>query len=1248
MEKAFLDFQKIKPYGNMGDGGNDGYRKELGIYYQVYAPDTPKIKESEAAKKLEVDFQKLKNEWKEISQIKEYHFVFNDKYSGSIQLLEKVVTDLQINNPNIEFKLFLAKDLEKIFFSFNETDILNLGFNIDSREAIANAYKYLEKVEIELDRENANFALKILENSKDIISNLDDDRLILEYEILECKCMQKLEKVDEAKEKYINISKRFTNDSRAFLYLSEIYLGDNDFDKNKEYLAKAKTIDADSWLLKLEYIVRQNHLNGHVDLKDIDEKTFSDNRKVKSNFYRLYANLLETSGDNINADSFIEQAIYYNPNRLSNYLVKLSFMQNRLFSNQDISQTLKQAQELLKEIEKIETKFSSYGAIGARSQAILNINKIYAIHIEENFQELEKMIERTFKLLITCYFDKSIDHMLSILLKLAGMPNYEIERLLEYLRNSKNEISDNFAKALIAQFNMEKILFTEGRKFFKETCNQKYIDFIDNIEKKNYEDVLKLLELENDTQFSIMIANTLKDFPELRIKIIESLPDDKNIQKEKLLFLLNFDEKNSDEAFDALKQIDLKNLNYLECIPILKIIQEKKAWDFEIIVLNKLLEKEENKKEIFNLNIQLFNAYCNLHKYPEAIEAGEELLTEDSINHFLDKENMEALLTQTLLACLKRGKADNTALQKSKEILEKYPLSQPSFEFKAGTEAEVYLKNEDPNKALESIIEGVKIKKVFTPEEYAQLYFVMSINIQSKIDLKLESLDKVEENTFVKLNNEDRWYFIGSDNELDAVKISKENDMYQLFIDQMIENKIVFKTKYSSEVREKTIEKIFTIEKYILWQVIQSFQKSSKQNTLKDVQVIEIPEHEGNIDLKYLLNFLEDSKKGTEAFFEIYCQDNNLPFAMLAANEGGVVNAIGRIQGEQKGFINFSSGSLEELEKQKNVAKNIIVNQKPFYIDGTSALMLAEMGLFKKICKYLPNLKVPQSVINLLIILAEKFRYVSGQTGNMGYAQGKITFSSIEKEKRDRIRSNFLESIQLLEAEPANVSVISMANKINCFSEQEVPEELCDACILAQKENLPVLTEDYLYLNMNELETKKNSPEYTSSLILLKILYEEGKIDFDNYLDFFGYLSSYRLRFLSLDSNDIEKAVFGDGATKTINSENIKKLNFPLTLSEEYGVSFQIAFNVVGTFLLKILLDDTIPSEETKKVFIEIVELFPTKLDKKTFGGTLLSVCIEAVKQNKLNPTDKLRIKIDELLQTIEIFNSEMQLNTLN
>jgi hypothetical protein len=107
LEKAYPDFIKIKPYGKEGDAGNDGYRKKAGVYYQVYSPRTSQVNEATAAKKLEEDFHKLKKGWDEISKIKEYNFVFNDKYDGSIQRLEETITLLKSKNPGVEFKLLL-------------------------------------------------------------------------------------------------------------------------------------------------------------------------------------------------------------------------------------------------------------------------------------------------------------------------------------------------------------------------------------------------------------------------------------------------------------------------------------------------------------------------------------------------------------------------------------------------------------------------------------------------------------------------------------------------------------------------------------------------------------------------------------------------------------------------------------------------------------------------------------------------------------------------------------------------------------------------------------------------------------------------------------------------------------------------------------------------------------------------------------------------------------------------------------
>jgi len=715
---------------------------------------------------------------------------------------------------------------------------------------------------------------------------------------------------------------------------------------------------------------------------------------------------------------------------------------------------------------------------------------------------------------------------------------------------------------------------------------------------------------------------------------------------------LNYDKENFDEAFSILKSMDLSNLSYYECIPTLRIAQEKKAWDFEIIILEKLLEKEKDRKNIFHLKSQLFNAKYNLKYYLEVIKIGEELLEKDLNENILDTKNKEVLLAQTISACFKRGIVDKKNFEKAKKLLEKYSLSQPTFEFKISIEAQVFIKNNDLQKALESVIEGVKIKKILSLEEYARLYFLVCIQIGKLIEINLNSLDKVKKNTFVKLKNQDKWYFIGNDNELDAIKILEENDKYSLFINKKIGDKIIFQNKYTSKSREEIIENIFSIDKYIMWQTIQNFQKLSQNNVLDSVQTIEVPKKEETIDPKYLIAFLDDLQGKTKPFFEMYCKDR-LPLAGLAVSEGGLINAIGRILRENKGFINFSSGTNTELESQKDIARKIIDNNLPFYLDGTSALVLSETGLLKKVYTHLSNLKVSQSVIHLLIQATEKFRFTPGQTGYMWYSHGKIIVSSIKKDKGDLIQSNFIESIKLLELKPKNISTISLANKADCFSEQKIPAELCDACILAQKEDIPVLTEDFIYLKMNEFETKKKSPKYFSSLILMKVLYEQGKMSFDEYLDFFAYLSSYRFRFLALSSDDIEKAVFGDGEIKIIKTENISKLNFPLTLSEEYGVPFQIAFTVLCRFLIKIIIDDSVIPDIVEKIFTEIIESFPMEKDKNNLRQMLLRVCTKAIAKNKskwilTKKSNTTQEKINKLSQVTEIFSSGIQIWTPN
>lgn len=1248
MEKAYKDFQKIKPYGKKGDGGNDGYRKDAGIYYQVYSPETPKINEATAAKKLKDDFHKLQKVWNEISNIKEYYFVFNDKYGGSVQPVEQALSDLEKDNPGITFRPFLAKDLEKTFFKLDASEMLDLDFHIDQREAIAVAYEFLDGIRDELDRENAVHANRVLEHVKKIITLLEDENLLLEIEILEGICLQKLEKFDEAKVKYESLLQRHPNDARPLLYLSEIYLNDKDLEKNLSFLQRAESIDKGSWLLKLEKLVRHLHLGEQIDVEAIDEKSFPDDPKTASSFYRLYALAYEFRGDKQKADTFISKAIQLHPYRFSNYNDELTVTQHRMLEADD-DQRLQLAQELLRKVENVERQFSDYADIGARNKANLNIYKLNAYLAQENTWEIEKISRETFSLSLACYFNSRIEIVITGLLQLVAVPDAELNRLLQYLKGARNKVSDELIKVLVVQFNFAGKLFTAGRAFFREVDQPKILELIDHLEKEEYEQATTYIL--SDVPFAIAMANSLKEFSELRRKIIENLPEDKNIQKDKLWLLLYSDEKDFDKALEILKCLNLSDLNYSECRPMLQVARHKKAWEFEVTILEKLLPKEKKEKEHFYLRAQLLFALLNLKKYTEVIDIGKQLLAEDFSKRILDPKDKEALLTNTLYACLERSKVARNALDVARALLKEYLLETPSFEFKAGIEAEVYISDNDFENGLRAVVDGVKIKKTLSPQEYARLYYHF-IRIGNQINLNPAPLEIIQANTFVKLDGRETWYSVSDETELDAIGIPKSSSKYQAFIGKKLGEIVTFDNPYSSEKSEAAIELIYPIEEYIFWQTARHFHRLAREGVLDWVQVVDVPQEGESVDISNIAKWFENLNSRTEPMFELFCQ-GKVPLAVLAASEGSLPNAVARIQHEGNGFINFSDGTIQDLEKQMELARKIVRENLPFYLDGTSAMFLSESGVLKKIHKYIPGVKTTQSVLHFLADVAHRFQYTPGHSGYMGYHRGKLTMSPFDREKSNRIRSNFIESIVLLESNTKNIIAISAATKIDCLSESKVAAELCDACVLAQKEGLAVLTEDYRYLQMNALETKKEVPQYFSSIALLRVLYEENQISFDEYLDYFGYLSSYRFRFLNMNSYDIEKAIFGDGVVKIVRPNNVQKLNFPLTLSEEYGVQFQVACRVVAEFLFRILTDDSVTTEVAENIFFEIMESVPSKIGKRQLGRLLVGVCNQIIENRKsklLFYPEHLLVekKIDALLRISDIYSSGMKLWTPN
>ena len=129
MKYAEADFQQIKAWGNIGDRKNDGYIKNKGIFYQVYAPEDIRKSYINIVSKLKEDFDGLKKQW---SPVNEFYFVVNDKYKGVNADSEKIIQEIKISHNLINAGFLTAKDIENALFKLDDDQILSIaGFTPD-------------------------------------------------------------------------------------------------------------------------------------------------------------------------------------------------------------------------------------------------------------------------------------------------------------------------------------------------------------------------------------------------------------------------------------------------------------------------------------------------------------------------------------------------------------------------------------------------------------------------------------------------------------------------------------------------------------------------------------------------------------------------------------------------------------------------------------------------------------------------------------------------------------------------------------------------------------------------------------------------------------------------------------------------------------------------------------------------------------------------------------------------------------
>lgn len=115
MSYYYPGFDKVKPHGNIGDRGNDGWVYGSGVYYQVYTPEDLPKNDKKSLDKMKSDFKKLHTYWTSISPVKEFYYVVNDKFSGIPPHLTNSIAELKIEYNLNEARVIGAITLENYF-----------------------------------------------------------------------------------------------------------------------------------------------------------------------------------------------------------------------------------------------------------------------------------------------------------------------------------------------------------------------------------------------------------------------------------------------------------------------------------------------------------------------------------------------------------------------------------------------------------------------------------------------------------------------------------------------------------------------------------------------------------------------------------------------------------------------------------------------------------------------------------------------------------------------------------------------------------------------------------------------------------------------------------------------------------------------------------------------------------------------------------------------------------------------------
>lgn len=1063
-----------------------------------------------------------------------------------------------------------------------------------------------------------------------LLLDTNNKRLNAKTDLLNAILSIRCEQIPEAKSQLLQLIKANPDDVEPMLEYVELCDNAPEPDDDKVRIEqRARNLTNSNPRLIFIDLTRKWKKQEAIEIPDIWGK-WTDDVRLNAKFICQYALFCDLSEKTQQRDTLINLWQKELPTSPRPHLFKVFFAILDLFRSTGLSlqEQVRALQELLRFSKSEREQAAAKDPLHLRDQISwlmqeLKLELAYS-DFADTVSDVEELCNKLVSLIEKCYFDSFInDTLLQCLVSLRLEPN-QWRAITHQIQGSNVSPTQPIVELIFLRALEYDALYSELNKFIDKYDHSDLQGILQDITNDDAEQASEKVNARKNSMFTLLLLRAINDRASaIRLSELVEVSDDHQLDLRYARLRILERHKRDKEALDIIRNLPLEDAAPSALHIIGNVAYRNKQWDLFVPSATQLLKFDISQSYRSQLHAELAMAYFDRGDDTNAINHADQALSQPDV---LGEENSQTLLHVLGESLAMKGMYDNACLkfQQYGQIKRSFPL--------LIDEAGLYLKSTFPNKyamSLSFIMRAFEESEVYSDELYASVHLFL-IELDNAGIISNTDEPSVDYGLFVKLEGfTNGWFYIGEkDKSLGAIPIRPGSDSYRAVHHKAVGNEIEWPAyKFSNPDARHKILHIVDAPAFLAHRSFEAIDQMAKIGNAP-IWFIRVGKEDGTLDIERLNQFFKEQFEPNNELFDSYVR-TPMPFASLCTMQGGLVHALGKITSENKGFIRCNNGTQADIDAQRATTSEVLQG-KPCFIDGLSALVLAEAGLLEVVIEALPKLGVSTSVIRLLRKIAGDFEFTPSSVGMARFVDGSFQFSPRNKDSDEAVRMHLLGSADLLDKLPNKVigkNYPKLEDDRNW--DHLLPDYFVDAFRYAQEQEAHLLSDDWLFVEYYKVLGESPVPKHLSSISLIRAMADSKRIAWDVYLKYFALLSFYRYHLLLVSVDDMFQAVFPptSGGLAISVPQNLSLLNLQFTLSPEYGVDDKTVIGILSSFFTRLILDESVLPKKADEIFALAIVQSLAKRDRRMMSRVIIQVCQQQIGQ-RLSPNIKSKLQI--------------------